>query len=125
MDCPSVGSTRRVHTEPWDDKDEEKLSNVRSGRMTAKTYNGKAFKRRMQSPTVPTKATDAQTTLAQRLEAYFQEQQEDGTIRVRFYGEYHRDGMQPADSYRLDGKNRHCQSCSGEAHASNGGGKFR
>ncbi|CAM9330138.1 unnamed protein product [Pylaiella littoralis] len=83
--------------------------------MTAKTYKGKVFKRRMQSLMLCTKATDAQNETAQRLKAYSQDQQEeDGTIRVRFYGEYCRDGMQPVYSYRLDGKNRHCQSCSGE-----------
>lgn len=118
-----VGSTTKVHTEPWDNKMEEELWKVRPGRMTANTYNGKAFKRRMQSPTVPTEATDAQNETAQRLEAYFQDQQEDGTNRVRFYGQYHRDGKQPADSYRLDGKNGHCESCGAGVHHSNGAGK--
>lgn len=117
-----VGSTRRVHTEPWDIKLERDLANKQGSRMTAKTYNKKAFKRAMQSPTVHTKATDAQQRSAQRLKNYFQDEQKDGTITVRFYGEYRRDGYAPADSYRLDGKNRHCLSCSG-THTSNGGGE--
>lgn len=115
------GSTMRVHTEPWDTKDEEKLLNVLPEKMTAKSYNAKAFKRRMQSPTVCTRATDAQERVAHRLQGYFQDEQEDGTITVRFYGEYHRDGLQPADSYRLDGTNRRCDACSG-THTSNGAG---
>ena len=117
-----VGSTRRVHSEPWTIKLERDLANRQGTKMTTKTFNKKAFKRVMQSPTVPSKATDAQEQLAQRLQKYFQEEQKDGTITVRFYGEYHRDGYAPADSYRLDGKNRHCQSCSG-THTSNGGGE--
>ena len=117
-----AGSTRRVHNEPWTFKLERDLVNRQGTKMTAKTFNKKAFKRVMQSPTVPTRATDAQEQLAQRLQKYFQEQQKDGTITVRFYGEYHREGCAPADSYRLDGKNRHCASCSG-THTSNGGGE--
>lgn len=54
-----VGSTRRVHTESWTIKLEQELANKRAKRMTAKTYNKKAFKRVMQPPTVPTKPTDA------------------------------------------------------------------
>lgn len=119
------GSTREVHIEPWDDIDEQALADTRSKKMDFKTYNPKAFKRRMQSPMVPTEATDAQESLVQRLEAYFQDQQDDPTISVRFYGPYQRGRMQPADSYRLDGKGRHCITCSGGAHTSNGAGKFR
>eukprot|EP00903_Cladosiphon_okamuranus_P008985 g8595.t1 len=81
-----VGSTRPVHTEKWDYKLEQQLANTRGKRMTPKTYNKKAFQRTMQSPTVPNKATEAQLQLAKRLEKYFQEQQEDGTITVRYYG---------------------------------------
>ena len=117
-----AGSTRRVHTEPWNITLERDLSNKKGVRMTAKTFNKKAFKRVMQSPTVPTEATDAQEQLAQRLEKYFQEEQQDGTITVRFHGEYHREGYAPAASYRLDGTDRHCRSCSG-THTSNGGGE--
>lgn len=117
------GSTLRVHREPWDDKLEEKLSNVRGAKMTIKTHNAKAFKRRMQSPTVCTEASDTQNSLAQRLQAYFQQEQEDPTITVRFHGEYHRDGVQPADSYRLDGRYRNCETCSGAPHESNGAGE--
>eukprot|EP00903_Cladosiphon_okamuranus_P015053 g13926.t1 len=60
--------------------------------------------------------------MAQRLQAYFQQEQEDPTITVRFHGEYHRDGVQPADSYRLDGRYRNCETCSGAPNESNGAG---
>eukprot|EP00903_Cladosiphon_okamuranus_P006479 g6338.t1 len=116
------GSTRRVHTEPWDHK-LEKLSNVRGAKMTVKTYNPKAFKIHIQTSSKCEEANDTQKKVAQKLQAYFQQEQEDPTITVKYDGEYARDGGQPADSYRLDGKHRNCATCSGGPHESNGAGE--
>ena len=121
MDRPGRGEYLVLQVKPWTMKLERELDPTQGVKLNAKTYNKKAFKRVMQSPTVPTKPTDAQQSLAKRLENYFQEQQKDETITVQFIGEYHRDGFAPADSYRLDGTNRDCHSCSG-IHTSNGGG---
>lgn len=120
VDRPGRGnSTRRVDTEPWDNRSEQELPNVWPRRMTAKTCNKEAFKRRMQPLTVPTKATDAQKRMAQRLDEHFVRNNR-RMMMLFFYRDYHREGMRPADSYRLDGTNRKRRSYSG-TNKSNGG----
>eukprot|EP00903_Cladosiphon_okamuranus_P009447 g9006.t1 len=90
--------------------------------MTVKTHNPKAFKIHVQTSLKCEEANDTQEKVAQRLQAYFQQEQEDPTITVKYDGEYARDGGQPADSYRLDGMHRNCATCSGGPHESNGAG---
>eukprot|EP00752_Nemacystus_decipiens_P017978 g16111.t1 len=120
-----IGGTRPVHTEPWDVAvDGPNLANVWSRSMDTSTYEDTAFRAFMvQSHTEETTATSAQVRLSKRLQAYFQDLQEDVTIKVRFRGLYGTEGKPPVDAYRLDGTNRHCESCGGDPHTGNGAGE--
>lgn len=118
----TAGSERHFHTEPWTPKLGQDLAHTRAKRMTMDTYDDTAFRRCKESHTEPAPATPDQTRLEQRLQAYFRATQRDVTIKVRFKGMYCTDGLTPVDSYRLDEKNRHCATCGGERHSSNGAG---
>ncbi|CAM9711849.1 unnamed protein product [Ectocarpus sp. 6 AP-2014] len=118
----TAGSERHFHTEPWTPKLEQELAHTRAKRMAMDTYDDTAFRRCIESHTEHAPATPDQTRLEQRLQAYFRATQRDVTIKVRFKGMYCTDGLTPVDSYRLDENNRHCATCGGERHSSNGAG---
>jgi len=117
------GSTRAVHEEPWNQQLEIDLANVCRGPQTVQTYNDSDFQRSMNSNTENSPATITQMKLARRLQAYFQSTQRGSTVRVRYNGKYCTKGKTPADSYRLDGTNRYCDSCS-RTHKRNGAGEL-